>query len=182
MAEPNRTVWETDRPPLVTFRAAPEAEGTSLRLRYSVRNETGEPILVFWSKPPLVRVGADGRVTFLSLMPELTPWSLPIAPHIPPVLRLGAGESADGEAVYELPLRDTHPYPAGPSAPAMPAGEPGLSGELHFIVGYFPEKDGNKLWDGANPGEQVASYYDLKRQFLTGARPLRLSVPVWRPS
>jgi hypothetical protein len=175
------SIWEMVRPPRITFRVALDADAKVLRLKYSVTNATGEPIFVFWSNPPFVRITAEGLVTFMSLMPKLTPWSFPIAPRIPPVRRLEVGEAVEGEATYELPLRDTHPYPAGPLTEASRQMVEGVSRVLDFTLGYYPEQDGNTLWDGAEPGTKVPSYYDLKRQFLAGATPLRLAVPIRRP-
>jgi hypothetical protein len=175
------SLWETVRPPRVTFRVSLDEGAKVLRLHYAVANETGEPIFVFWSTPPFVRITSEGLVTFLSLMPELTPWSFPIAPKIPPVRRLEVGEAVEGEATYQLPLLDTHPYPAGPLTEASPQMAEGVSRVLAFTLGYYPEQDGNTLWDGVEPGTKVPSYYDLKRQFLAGAAPLRLPVPIRRP-
>ncbi len=167
MSQSRLSMVEYENPPQIKFEVKPDPKQPCLVLEYSVKNTSKEPMYVFQAEPPFVRIRPDGQVYFMSLMPELTPWSRPVAPTIPAVVRLDAGESFEGKAEYKLPLIDNHPYPASPVKEVPIPTEKSLSTGFCFQIGYFPEKDANTLFEGSKPGEKVPSYYELKRQYVT---------------
>lgn len=180
MADSILARWEQKNPPRVEFDVATDAKGNVLQARFSVKNTTGVPIYVFKPEPPYVRIEPGGRVGFLALMPELTPYTRPIMPVVPKVVKLDRDQTLEWKVDYVLPLRDTHPYAPGALPAKPPIQKDELSKVLLFVVGYFPEADGNKLYDDATTGGQIPSYYDLKRQLLASARQVERVVPVQR--
>lgn len=181
MFESHLSIFLKKNLPRVEIEVKTGSDQKILDLSYSFKNTTGEPIFVFYSNPPFVRIGLNCQIEFMSLMPILTPWMRVIAPHIPRVLRLDVNQLNTGKACYKLPLIDSHPYPAGPIMTVPIPIEEEKSAQVQMTIGYFPESDGNRLFDSVNLCEKVPGYYDLKRQFLVSSKPIMLSVRVLRP-
>lgn len=174
-------IWQSAYSPTVKLIVESDQRKNLVRIEGAIKNTTKGNIYVFKEDIPLVRIWPGGEVWIMSLMPIMVPWSRPIAPHIPAAHWLQVGEILEFKAMYNLPMRETHPYPSAPVTRAPIPTEMRTSSDITMVYGYFLESDGNRLFDGVKPGVKVPGYYDLKRQFLISSEPLQLHLPIVQP-
>ncbi len=181
MSDSHLAIWEKTNPPSISISGKLEQDGKILHLACVIKNTQSRPIYVFREENPLIRLDSGGKVNVISMMLEIPPWMFVVAPHIPPVTRLAVNQEIKIEASYHLPLQETHPYPPFPDFVRPVTSKDEVATQFQFVLGFFPEDDKNALFDGVQSGEQVPSYYELKRQFLAISQPVAISVPVRRP-
>jgi hypothetical protein len=158
--------------------AAIERDPPRLVVRGTLRNHLGDELWVFREPQPFVRV-LPNEIALYSLMPILVPWTKVLMPHVPAVVRVAREGAFELQGSYEIPLRETHPYPA---APVRSVPMPARDEEARLVslrLGYFPASDDNALVTRADRS-LAPEYYGLRRQFVVCARVEIPPIPVRR--